>query len=1460
MSSAKPNKFKISHTRSNLPMASSSAPSSSSKRNQVRDAAKVGLEIVANISEGSDVLAPLKAACRTTKSILDVVQSIESNQEGWNDLKRRIRKYISVLEDQVTVFEKYPPADRAIDEAFSQPLVHYIEFLETTHDALIDRARGSLKRISKVKIDAEEIINLNRDVEDRHSQFMGALNIFNALCVQVIRRKVDAAIILQLPEVKFSASSVHSTCLKETREAVLQTIWHWANDNISEKPIFWLCDIAGSGKSTVAMSAVESWSRQGLLGGRFFFSISSSEGSTTEKFCSTVARDLAHYIPELAPHIAGAVNQYPSFMRSSLEEQFQTLITHPVRHWQGHVILVIDALDECKSASQRRELADTLSIAVQECKNLKIFMTSRPDPIIQAALGSRSIKAKLEDRLHDVKHRDNIDDVAIYVHRSLGGVLPEDKRQRLVEKANGLFIWASTACRILNDKTSLSSPESMYNRLISVDHGGAIDDLYSLIFERTNPEYREVMYQMLALLLAAFEPLTVDDLDDILKHIGIEGSAKALLQNLGSVLIEDTSTKLIQFRHPTFVEYLRRCSITPTVDSPHRVLVNLANAHGQVASWCFKCFKSPTEGLKFNVCQIESSFYLNREIPNLEAKISDFISRRLRYAGSHWLFHIAETDGNWQSDLKDLLQNAIQVPYALYWMEILSLIGGVRRAIASLQVVTALTGLEEGIKGRIDELRRFLIAFSVPIQDSVPHIYLSALPFSPRKSQIHIEGVKKYPNTLTVTQGLEDMYPGITRTLRGHQSRVNAVAFSPDSARVISGSHDKTIRVWDVATGQPLGEPLRGHEDSVLAVAFSPDGSLIASCSKDLTIRLWNSATCQSLGEPLRGHKSWVLTVSFSPDGSKIVSGSHDKTIRLWDAATGQPLREPFQGHRDSVSAIGFSPDGSQIISGSWDETIRLWDASTGQPLGEPLRGHEDLVLAVAFSPEGSRILSGSNDKTIKVWDAASGQPLGEPLRGHDNSVKAIAFSLDGSRFVSGSYDTTIRLWDATTGQPLGEPLRGHKSSVNAVAFSPDGSQIVSGSDDKTIRLWDAVTGQPMGRSFGGYEASVTAVSSLPGGSGMFSRFFSNTMQLWDLFARNPLAEPFRGHKDLIWAVAFSPDGSRIISGSEDKTIQVWDAATGKTLGKPLRGHDDSVKAIAFSLDGSRIVSCSKDLTIRHWDVVSGQLLGEPLRGPALPVWAAGFSLDGSRIVSGSGDHTLRLWDAATGQQLGAPLRGHKSSVRTVAFSADGSRIVSGSDDKTIRLWDAVTGQPLGEPLQGHESEVYAVAFSPDGSQIVSGSTDRTIRLWDAATGEPLGQPFWGHNGWVSAVAFSPDGSRIVSGSNDKTICQWLVNTDANKLDQGRGSTPPDVEGDSQGTRLEDLVPGFKHCTLLKDGWVRSSGKHLFWVPPDNREGLQNPRLLLTMPRRNQDPATQLDFTHFQYGHSWINAQNDPGR
>ncbi|CAG7853840.1 Ribosome assembly protein 4 {ECO:0000303/PubMed:16221974} AltName: Full=Notchless protein homolog 1 {ECO:0000250/UniProtKB:Q9VPR4}; AltName: Full=Ribosome biogenesis factor RSA4 {ECO:0000303/PubMed:19737519} [Serendipita indica DSM 11827] len=1451
------------HKKRHLPTdssGSSSAQRPTGKERQVYDTLNVGLDVVANISEGSDVLAPLKAACRTTKSILEVATEI--NQEEWIDLAGRLKEYMSALEKQITLLEAYPEEDMAVDDAFRQPLIHYVEFLENMHDTIVglkekrNRSKLSIfKAFSKMKIDAEEILKLNRDIEDRHRQFMEALTLFTALRIQNVERNtkatkanvetiladVDANAILQLPVVAFVASSVHKPCLKGTREAVLQTIYRWADDDTSDKSIFWLCDIAGSGKSTVAMSAAETWRKEGVLGGRFFFSIASSEGSTTDKFCSTIARDLVDYIPRLAPHVARAVKRHPSFMRSSIEEQFQKFVIDPIHHSQKRVILVIDALDECKSGLQRRELVETLSTAVQGTKNLKIFMTSRPDPVIQAVLGSLSIKSKLEDRLHDVKHHDNIGDIAVYIHKALDNVLPEGKRQRLIEKANGLFIWASTACRMLTSQTSLSPPEITYDHLMSMDKAGAIDDLYNLIFVRMDPEFHTIMYKMLAVLLAAFEPLTADDVDDILKHSGVYGSAKALVRNLGSVLVEDGTTSLIQFRHPTFVEYLRRCSVAPPIDTRNNVYIRIPDAHGQAAVWCLKHLTSRRDGLKFNICQLESSFYLNREIPNLDTRVSGFISRRLRYASSHWLFHVAEAGDSWRSIVKKEIQQIIQVPYVLYWMEVLSLTGGVPRAITGLRAIARHAGLETWDEVNMDQIRRFIIVFSVPIQESAPHIYISALPFTPTNSILHIEGAKMYSNTLCVTEGLEEMYPGLPSRLRGHEGEVRAVGFSPDGSQIVSGSSDNTIRLWDAATGQAVGEPLRGHEGVVNAVGFSPDGSQIASGSYDNTIRLWDAVTGRAVGEPLRGHEGWVNAVGFSPDGSQIVSGSSDNTIRLWDAATGQAVGGPLRGHDDWVNAVGFSPDGSQIVSGSSDNTIRLWDAATGQAVGEPLRGHEGGVSAVGFSPDGSQIVSGSWDKTIRLWDAATGQAVGEPLRGHEGWVNAVGFSPGGSQIVSGSWDNTIRLWDAATGQAVGEPLRGHEGVVTAIAFSPDGSQIVSGSSDKTIRLWDAATGQAVGEPLRGHEGGVSAVGFAPDGSQIVSGSSDNTIRLWDAATGQAVGEPLRGHEGWVNGIGLSPDGSQIVSGSWDNTIRLWDAATGQAVGEPLRGHEGGVSAVGFSPDGSQIVSGSSDNTIRLWDAATGQAVGEPLRGHEGWVNAVGFSPDGSQIVSGSSDNTIRLWDAATGQAVGEPLRGHEGVVSAVGFSPDGSQIVSGSYDNTIRLWDAATGQAVGEPLRGHEGWVNAVGFSPDGSQIVSGSSDNTIRLWDAATGQAVGEP-----------------PEIVSGSWDKTIRSWDAETalSANANSSGKESVYSSLSEGLPATPLRIHVPGFQICLLSQDGWVHSSGKRLFWVPPDNRRGLKYP-YLLTIPNEAPFRKTKFDFTNFQCGLSWTNVRTN---
>ncbi|CCA76251.1 hypothetical protein PIIN_10243, partial [Serendipita indica DSM 11827] len=299
-------------------------------------------------------------------------------------------------------------------------------------------------------------------------------------------------------------------------------------------------------------------------------------------------------------------------------EQFCALVIDPLRDQQKRVVLIFDALDECKSGPQRRELLETLVHAVKEEKNLRIFITSRPEPVIEKVLEPLSIKAKLTDQLHDPSHHDNIDDIAIYVHQSLGGRLTPDKVQRLVDKANGLFIWASTACRMLDDESSAVNPEAIYDRLISTDQPGAIEDVYDLVFERIAQASKPAIIAMLGMMLAAFEPLTTHDLEDLIQHVKGQWSAKALVRILGSVFKEDPTTHSIQFRHPTFFEYLRRRCITENINDCDRNPINIARGHGQAASRCLHRLKSRNEGLKFNICQIESSFYLNRQIPDLD--------------------------------------------------------------------------------------------------------------------------------------------------------------------------------------------------------------------------------------------------------------------------------------------------------------------------------------------------------------------------------------------------------------------------------------------------------------------------------------------------------------------------------------------------------------------------------------------------------------------------------------------------------------------------------------------------------------------------------------------------------------------------------------------------------------------------------------------------------------------------
>lgn len=595
------------------------------------------------------------------------------------------------------------------------------------------------------------------------------------------------------------------------------------------------------------------------------------------------------------------------------------------------------------------------------------------------------------------------------------------------------------------------------------------------------------------------------------------------------------------------------------------------------------------------------------------------------------------------------------------------------------------------------------------------------------------------------------------QVLIGHDGPVQAVCFLSDGTRLVSASSDRTLRVWDLASGQTT-QVLSGHTGAVRRVQCLDSLNRVISASEDGTLRVWDVDAGQTLQEMPCG--AGVVDLATSADGNLaiviLISPTRPSTrlgarfdYQVWNVNSGlMELSMPIP-QTQAAHSLTTACDDSEIFFATGNG-ITCVDLRSGERIARAGFGHDDSALRITRGE--SMLATCANDKTIALWDETAFLLKGQ-LRGHLGPIRAVCFGAHDDFLASGGEDWTVRTWNTRT-QSQSSVLLGHDERVNDVQISPDSRHLVSASNDGTLRIWDLDDVRDA-RTYGvcrGHVGPVYDVAFAPCGQSFASAGWQDcTIRLWDSASRR-VTRLLVEEGGQITRLAFSPDGRHLAFAS--RNVCIVDVESGEI--RRLGAAGGVVRSLAFSPDGSTLFSTSIKTrreprsVVCAWDRSSGDLkLETELEGDALVsssnagMRLAVFEQDGAHMLDALSNRTL----------FGFAGHGGGTRIERMSFSPDGARFVTASHDGTAAVWDAHDGRLIGR-LVGHQEKVYDAKFSPDGSRIATCSNDNSIMLWRSDTLEQILE-LHGHERYVFALAFSDDGNTLVSASGDGTLRVW---------------------------------------------------------------------------------------------------------
>jgi WD40 repeat protein len=524
--------------------------------------------------------------------------------------------------------------------------------------------------------------------------------------------------------------------------------------------------------------------------------------------------------------------------------------------------------------------------------------------------------------------------------------------------------------------------------------------------------------------------------------------------------------------------------------------------------------------------------------------------------------------------------------------------------------------------------------------------------------------------------------PGSAVPLKGQLLPVSVLAFSPDGQtlavghmrdRMFSGSEKPKLELWDVHARRVNAE--FEHETTITAVAFSPVSGLVATGTPSGKVSVWNVNSKERHCE-VAEKAGGITTLAFSQDGELLAAGDGQGMVRVLRMSNCELNRMTITGPAD-VKALAFSPDRRRVAVGYRDKSLQIWDLSGHQP--EEIitfRRDEAAVSSARFLPDGA-LLAMYEDGVGKLWDVEA-RVREHWLRETHSVLRAVTFSPDGKALAAGGDNRAVILWDAETHRKVGEKYLLDFGEEGNIDFSWQGQTLatVAGREPPRLWAWDGGSFKELGRLKVNAGTEIYRVVLSPDGKLLLTigRAGDGTwmLTLWDVASKKVL-ERFTPEGSAVRSAAFSPDGSRIAAALSEGTLKVWDGAMRRELFTVTLDRSQAVlrgsKALAFSPDGRVFMAGLGDGHIKAWDLSTKGEVASTLAHPD-GVNSVTFSPDGRTFATGGSDRSVKLWSASSFQQL-MVLKGHTGSVMSVAFSPDGRELASADANGVIRVWRA---------------------------------------------------------------------------------------------------------------------------------------------------------------------------------------------